>query len=222
MAGTDRSGRHEPGDLGRRVEQRRCELALSREEVAARAGMALPYLEHLEHHSAEAPTASLVRLAAALETTPSVLLGGAVELPSGQGTAAARPILKTLDREDCQRLLGPGGVGRFVFSTDRGPVALPVNYRMVHDDVVFRTSTASSLANPSGAEPVSFEVDHIDESMSEGWSVLVTGHARVVHDQVELQEVEKLAIEPWAGGNRDVYLRLTPNEISGRRIHAHR
>jgi nitroimidazol reductase NimA-like FMN-containing flavoprotein (pyridoxamine 5'-phosphate oxidase superfamily) len=222
MAGSDHAGRHEPGDLGRRVEQRRCELGLSHEQLAARAGMALPYLEYLEHHSAEAPTASLVRLAAALDTTPSVLLGGAVELPSGQGTAAARPTLKTLDREECRRLLGAGGVGRFVFLTDRGPVALPVNYRIVHDDVVFRTSTASSLASSPGAESVGFEVDHIDDSMSEGWSVLVTGHARVVHDPVELQEVEKLGIEPWAGGERDVYLRLRPTEVSGRRIDAHR
>lgn len=222
MARTGHSGRHEPGDLGRRIEQRRRELALSREQVAARAGMALPYLEHLEHHAAEAPAAGLARLADALETTVSVLLGGTVEVPPGQGTAAARPTLETLGPEECRRLLGTGGVGRFVFSTERGPVALPVNYRMLDDDVVFRTAASSSLATAAGDTPVSFEVDHVDEAMSEGWSVLVTGHARTVDDTVERQQLEKLGIEPWAGGDRNVYVRLEPTEVSGRRIRTQR
>ena len=222
MGHTDSGVGHEPGDLGRRIARRRRELALSREQVAARAGMALSYLEHLEHHAAEAPPAGLVRLAAALETTVSVLLGGNVEVPPGQATAAARPTLETLSDEECRRLLGTGGVGRFVFPTDRGPVALPVNYRMVHDDVVFRASTASSFTTAAGAEPVSFEVDRIDDAMSEGWSVLVSGQARTVDDTVERQQLEKLGIEPWAGGDRDVYVRLSPTQVSGRRIHAHR
>jgi len=39
-----------------------------------------------------------------------------------------------------------GGVGRFLFVTDRGPVAVPVNYGMLGSDIVFRTSESGRVA----------------------------------------------------------------------------
>ena len=53
--------------------------------------------------------------------------------------------------------------------------------------------------------------------MSEGWSVLVTGRVRRVSPD-ELRQIEKLGVEPWAGGQRSVYLRLDSREVTGRRI----
>jgi hypothetical protein len=53
--------------------------------------------------------------------------------------------------------------------------------------------------------------------MSEGWSVLVTGRVRRV-SRDELRQLETLGVEPWAGGERTVYLRLEPREVTGRRI----
>jgi nitroimidazol reductase NimA-like FMN-containing flavoprotein (pyridoxamine 5'-phosphate oxidase superfamily) len=55
--------------------------------------------------------------------------------------------------------------------------------------------------------------------MSEGWSVLVTGRVRRVSPD-ELHQLETFGIEPWAGGERTVYLRLEPREVTGRRIRA--
>ena len=66
---------------------------------------------------------------------------------------------------------------------------------------------------------MSFEVDRVDEAMSEGWSVLVTGRLRRVSPD-ELRRLENLGVEPWAGGPRSVYLRLELREVSGRRIRA--
>ena len=68
-------------------------------------------------------------------------------------------------------------------------------------------------------KPVSFEVDRLDEAMSEGWSVLVTGRVRRVSPD-ELGQLETLGLEPWAGGERTAYLRLEPHEVTGRRIRA--
>jgi nitroimidazol reductase NimA-like FMN-containing flavoprotein (pyridoxamine 5'-phosphate oxidase superfamily) len=96
-------------------------------------------------------------------------------------------------------------------------VALPVNFRYVEGDIVFRTRADGSLAAAAGGT-VSFEVDHIDEAMSEGWSVLVTGRARRVDDSTELQQLEQLGIEPWPGGRRKAVIRIETTEISGRRI----
>jgi transcriptional regulator with XRE-family HTH domain len=208
----------EPGDLGRRVAQRRRDLGLSREELAERAGMAAPYVAYLEDQATRVPLFSVTRLALAMNTSVDELVGSTAELPPGRRPPTAHPRLETLNERECRRHLSAGGVGRFVFTTQRGPVALPVNYRTLEGDVVFRTAEDTSLT-VSDAEPVSFEVDRIDDAMSEGWSVLVTGRVRRVSPD-ELRKLEKLGIEPWAGGQRSVYLRLESREVTGRRIQA--
>jgi transcriptional regulator with XRE-family HTH domain len=214
----------QPGDLGRRVAQRRHELGLSREQVAARARIDPGYLQYLEHRAAQITAGTALRLAAALETSAAELLGGALERPSGHGPASARPRLEVLDAATCQRLLAPGGVGRFVFNAEDGPVALPVNYQIAGHDIVFRTTETSSLARAADRALVSFEVDHLDDAISQGWSILVSGRIQRVHDPTELDQLQDLGIQPWAGdsgGERNVYLRLVPSNVSGRRIHGH-
>jgi len=212
------AGPGDAGDLGRRVAFRRAELGATREQVAALAGMSPGYLDYLEEHPAKATPASLARLAAALETSVGYLLGEGMSLPPGRGHAAARPVLEVLGREECDLLLAPGGVGRVVFADERGPVALPVNFAVLEGDIVFRTGPAASAA--ADRERSGFEVDQIDAAMREGWSVLVTGHARHIVEHDELARAVALGIEPWVGGQRDVYVRLQPEAISGRRIRA--
>jgi nitroimidazol reductase NimA-like FMN-containing flavoprotein (pyridoxamine 5'-phosphate oxidase superfamily) len=220
MTGPPGSGQTpRPGDLGRRVAQRRRDLGLSRAELAQRAEMVERYVAYLENDAVHVPLISLSRLASALDTSVDALVGGDVEAPPGQRRPAAGATLEQLDERECRKLLAAGGVGRFVFTTGRGPVAVPVNYRMIGGDVVFRTAEDTSLTSVSDSQPVSFEVDRIDDAMSEGWSVLVTGRARRV-SRDELRQLETLGVEPWAGGDRTVFLRLEPREVTGRRIQA--
>jgi transcriptional regulator with XRE-family HTH domain len=206
-------------DLATRVAHRRQQLGLTRDEVARRAGMNSGYLDYLEHGSAVQPTpGALLRLAAALETTAVFLRGGEVDRPPGPGRAGSHPQLLVLSKEQCEAHLAGGGIGRFVFLAERGPIALPVNFRFVDGDVAFRTRASGSLAAAAGAT-VSFEVDHIDEAMSEGWSVLITGRARRIDDPSELEQLRPLMLDPWPGGNRQAIIRITTVEISGRAIH---
>ncbi len=65
---------------------------------------------------------------------------------------------------------------------------------------------------------MSFEIDRVDESMSEGWSVLVTGAARRVDDPEEVVALAGLGLEPWAGGPRHALVRIHPDEMTGRVI----
>jgi Pyridoxamine 5'-phosphate oxidase len=181
--------------------------------------MAPGYVEYLEEQAAKVPYASVGLLALALETTVEELLGATAELPPGQRRSAEHPKLETLSEDECRRLLADGGVGRFVFTTERGPMAVPVNYRIMDDDVVFRTAADTRLAAVSDVEPVSFEVDRVDEAMGAGWSVLITGRVRRV-DPDEFRRLEELGVEPWAGGQRSVYLRIERRDVSGRRIRA--
>src|SRR5690348_15480854 len=75
---------------------------------------------------------------------------GGLGLPSGQRRAAAHPVIAELNPAECRELLAPGGVGRFLFMTDRGPVAVPVNYGMLGSDIVFRTSESAARPGPRG------------------------------------------------------------------------
>src|SRR2546421_12302608 len=77
------------GDIGRRVAERRMRLGLTREETAARAAMAVNYLRYVEEQPADSDMGGLLRLAGALETTVSELLGGGADLPPGTGTTGA-------------------------------------------------------------------------------------------------------------------------------------
>jgi hypothetical protein len=92
--------------------------------------------------------------------------------------------------------------------------------QLCHDGktVIFRTAPDSLLALYAKAL-VSFETDRLDAARMEGWSVLVHGHAHKVTDEREVKHIEERThLEPWAGGARDVYVRISPAQISGRRI----
>jgi nitroimidazol reductase NimA-like FMN-containing flavoprotein (pyridoxamine 5'-phosphate oxidase superfamily) len=206
------------GDLARRVTERRVELGLSQKEVAHRACMSWDYFEYLERSPDSALTdGALQRLAVALDTTTGALEGGEVDRAPGRGRAATNAQSRTLTQEQCEARLAPGGVGRIVFSTERGPVALPVNFAYVSGYVVFRTN--ESMASAIRAERlVGFEVDRIDEAMSGGWSVMVTGRAHFVEPGDARHRLDRLHVEAWAGGDRDTLVRIEPDALSGRVI----
>jgi len=126
--------------------------------------------------------------------------------------------LRTLSPAECFALLEPGGVGRVGFPSAEGVVILPVNFAVAGKTIIIRTGPDTQLAAYGNAR-LSFEADHLDEARREGWSVLVQGHAHTVTSEHEVRLLEHTARpEPWAAGARDVYLRITPAQISGRRV----
>ena len=102
---------------------------------------------------------------------------GSTARPASQAGPAGHPVLQTLTAAECYDLLSPGGVGRVAFTTADGPVVLPVNYAMAGQTVIFRTAPDTLLAGYLDG-PAGFEVDRLDEALSQGWSVLVTGRDR--------------------------------------------
>ncbi|MET7680427.1 pyridoxamine 5'-phosphate oxidase family protein [Streptomyces sp. NPDC005423] len=210
---------HAVGDLGNRIATRRAELGLSRQETAVRAGMAPSYLQYLEEHSVAAPGTGVLRqLADVLHTTATQLTGGATELPPGRGRAARAPEFTELTPQECRALLATHGVGRIAVPTASGPLIVPVNYSVVDGAIVFRTAPGSTPSQASGCR-VSFEVDRVDDAFSEGWSVLVTGRARTVTDADAVRLLARRAFStPWAGGDREEWVRVDPLGITGRRI----
>jgi nitroimidazol reductase NimA-like FMN-containing flavoprotein (pyridoxamine 5'-phosphate oxidase superfamily) len=137
---------------------------------------------------------------------------------TAKGRTAHERSLLTLSPAECLDLLEPGGVGRVGFASADGIMMLPVNFAVTGSTIIFRTAPDTLLALHADAH-VSFEVDRIDEALHSGWSVLVQGHAHKVTDEREVKHLEDgTHLEPWAGGARDVYVRIAPTRISGRRI----
>lgn len=143
--------------------------------------------------------------------------GARAETPAGTYSGlGARERLTKLDSVECIRLISPGGVGRVVYVGADGPEAIPVNFVVIGGAVLFRATPGGVLAALAGRR-VGFEVDRIDEPMVSAWSVLVRGVLTRVTDAGLAARVRE-AVRPWAGGSRDTCLRITVQQVSGRRV----
>lgn len=150
---------------------------------------------------------------------------------AGPGSSARSrvPVLEQLDEAASLRMVSDGGVGRIAFASRFGPAVLPVNYKLHEGTVVFRTVLGSPLDEDlrtgiSGTEyHVAFEIDEIDTAAREGWSVLIQGSAHHVDSAAERASLIQAGVEPWPGGERELFIRIVPRHVSGRRIrHADR
>ncbi|MFB7917138.1 helix-turn-helix domain-containing protein [Streptomyces sp. NPDC056061] len=206
------------GDLGRHISARREQLGLSRQQVAELTGSAPGYIQYIEEQQATPGIGFLLRMAEALKTTVAELTGGTTELPPGIGRAGYHTQLLEIGTQECRRLLSTHGVGRVGVTTDAGPAILPVNYVVDGERIAYR-SAPGSLPTGVAGQPAAFEVDHIDEALSEGWSVLLVGPAAVVENAETARRLDSLAYTtPWAGQPRTVWMTITPTRVTGRRI----
>ena len=212
----------DPGDLSRRLASRRVGLGLSLSQVAWRARVEPRYLAYLENFPGQPGAATLRQLAAALHTTSAALLGAGQEAAPGRDSAEAcwgsAGQVERMVPAECYRLLGLRGVGRIAFGTASGLVVVPVNYAVTDATVVMRTGSGS-LIGVHGDGPVSFEADHFDLELGQGWSVLIRGEAHRVLQPGELRRLrEECDLRPWPAGEHDLFVRIVPNHITGRRV----
>jgi nitroimidazol reductase NimA-like FMN-containing flavoprotein (pyridoxamine 5'-phosphate oxidase superfamily) len=128
-----------------------------------------------------------------------------------------------LDEAESLQLIAHGGIGRIAYQGRYGPVILPVNYQWYDGAIVFRTARHSALDEDlqtgiaGGEYKVAFEIDDIDMAGRQGWSVLIQGPAHHV-SEAEHEAVIKAGVESWAAGDRELFVRIVPTHITGRRI----
>lgn len=127
-----------------------------------------------------------------------------------------------LTTEVCERLLRAGVVGRIALCADDGPHIVPLNYSVVDDFVVFRTSPYSVLGTSGRNSLLAFEVDHVDHDRRHSWSVIVRGRCEWIDDAEAIARIEATSgTRPWASGSRHLYLRLPMAGITGRQLGRH-
>jgi nitroimidazol reductase NimA-like FMN-containing flavoprotein (pyridoxamine 5'-phosphate oxidase superfamily) len=132
--------------------------------------------------------------------------------------------MSELSESESLRLIEQAEVGRIGYTGRFGPVVVPVNYKLVEGTVIIRTDEEGHLGEDlrtgiTGADyKIAFEVDDFDAATRTGWSVLVQGAVHHVDDKAGRVSLGAAGVESWAGGDKALFLRITPSAITGRRI----
>ncbi|MCU1352232.1 MAG: hypothetical protein JWM05_1441 [Acidimicrobiales bacterium] len=128
--------------------------------------------------------------------------------------------LEVLSVSECERLLGAATVGRIAFIIDDLPMMVPVNYRSCRDRSGLRILLRTRPGHVIDRAPrnVAFEIDGIDHSHRQGWSVLIRG----VLEHLTQDEVDEVKTDfdpdPWARHERTSWLAITSHLVTGRRL----
>ena len=84
---------------------------------------------------------------------------------------------------------------------------------------MFRTAEGTKLAAAVLGVGVAFEIDGVDAAAGEAWSVVVKGTAVEIERMQELFDALDLPLFPWHAAPKHRFVRIVPEEITGRRFH---
>jgi nitroimidazol reductase NimA-like FMN-containing flavoprotein (pyridoxamine 5'-phosphate oxidase superfamily) len=150
-------------------------------------------------------------------------LSAAMEVSGGEGQAGDPwdpGSLEDLEAAECWRLLATQPVGRIAVILGHYPLVFPVNFALEGRSIIFRTGAGTKLW-AVGRSNVTFEADELDPDHHAGWSVMVKGTAQEisVENSPSVANRSRLAgAAPWAPGSRCRLVRVTADQVSGRRI----
>ncbi len=130
-------------------------------------------------------------------------------------TASNEPVTMLTENESWD-LLGSVALGRYVTNIEGRPEIFPVNFVVQNRTVLFRSAEGTKLFGTSVNHQVVFEAD--DHNVAEGWSVIVRGIAHVLASSAEIDEAENAGLYPWIATEKLRFVRITPNEVTGRRF----
>lgn len=128
--------------------------------------------------------------------------------------------LEVLELTECRARLEAAHIARVAVASGGRPVIFPVNVAVNGGEVYVRCGTGTLYRAAEGAHTVALEIDGADPTYQSGWSVLVSGRARVVTDTHELDEVGHLPLRPWGTGTKDRVVSIQLETVSGRQIPA--
>jgi len=124
--------------------------------------------------------------------------------------------ITVLGDDESWDLLKSAALGRLVTNVGGQLEIFPVNFVTQGRTLLFRTAEGTKLFGTVMNDKVLFEVD--DHTVVEGWSVIVRGTARVLTAADEIHEADRAQLLPWIPTEKLRFVRITPNEVSGRRF----
>lgn len=138
--------------------------------------------------------------------------------PAANQDQPARSMV-ALDRDEALALLGSVNLGRIVFTRDALPAIRPVNHALIDGQLVIRTHEGAALTNAldGAGTVVAYEADMIDQQTHLGWSVVVTGFARLVSDPEQLARYEA-RVAPWLNRTMEHAVLIRLDLVNGFRM----
>jgi nitroimidazol reductase NimA-like FMN-containing flavoprotein (pyridoxamine 5'-phosphate oxidase superfamily) len=134
------------------------------------------------------------------------------------GVIDGRTWLEHINPKECWALLASTPVGRIGVLNDSAPEIYPVNHVVDRDTIVFRTDPGSKLRGLCRSPAVCYQIDGIDPDDATGWSVLVKGRAVELRNPDDLRRAAELPLRYWALGDKAHWIRIVPDQVTGRRI----
>ncbi|MGW7001997.1 pyridoxamine 5'-phosphate oxidase family protein [Streptomyces sp. NPDC054933] len=135
-----------------------------------------------------------------------------------EGPSPARMV--ELTRDEALELLAGVSLGRVVFSHQALPAIRPVKHIVDDGHVVFLTHDGAAILSPGAERGVlAYEADELDPLRHTGWSVIVTGAARLVSDRTELARYRTM-LTPWTDIEVKHVIRISPDIVTGYRLAA--
>lgn len=117
-------------------------------------------------------------------------------------------------------LLASVPLGRIGFTSKALPVIRPVTHLVDNGVIVIRTYEGAAIvsaARPADGVVVAYEADDLGPAGNLAWSVVVTGVAHLITDPQEAARYRGL-LDPWADGQPDHIVRITPEMVTGFRF----
>lgn len=124
-----------------------------------------------------------------------------------------------LSRSEALRLLAEVSLGRIVFTQGALPAIRPVNHTLIDGHIVILTHPGAALGAAAGGPGVvvAYEADQIDPDTHVGWSVVVTGRARLATDPADIARYTDL-LSPWVAGQMSDAVLISLEMITGYRL----
>ena len=126
---------------------------------------------------------------------------------------------EVLTDSECWELLSRASVGRLAVCLDGRAHIFPINFIPDRGSIVFRTAEGTKL---SGARhhQVAFEIDGYEPDRGLAWSVIIAGEATEIVGPDEWADARDLPLFPWHVAPKGHFVRIAPDEVSGRRFYA--
>ncbi|WP_407319211.1 pyridoxamine 5'-phosphate oxidase family protein [Isoptericola halotolerans] len=122
----------------------------------------------------------------------------------------------TLTEDACWEFLRDRPVGRLATAVAGEPDIFPVSFAAADGHVYFRTYPGSKLVEVAVNTRVALEADEWSPEVAT--SVVVKGTAEILEHDADLAAAEATGLVSYQDDGKNVWVRITPATISGRRL----
>lgn len=123
-----------------------------------------------------------------------------------------------LSVHDCWKYLQTVSIGRIALINRDVPEIFPVNFVPNYGTVLFRTGPGTKHDALHEGAMIALEADGFNRYGTTAWSVILKGNPQFLTQPEDIQEAVDAGLSPWQPGAKDILVRVTPTEISGRRF----